>query len=316
MGYSQASRGLTLKPQFTWFVFCKTTLTATAVWVFVAVPVAAAVSAVRLSLLFLFVLPEMAATAAILGAIHGLWVFLANGPSQFAGSRLPGATASSFRWFGVISGGVLGLLGFLPVYSHTTVLAVYPLLIASIAAAICGGAAAGFAFCWILSAKLFDPPPIGQSLITGSLLVLALGAMEYAAYWNGTADRLPLLKFAVTNLPAGDAKDTAWSDCYEYRGIASDGNGGDSGILLVKQRDGLLELSSNRNWALQGGVDQQGRFSAGAETTRDGITFRTLWEGRFGSGLVFTERTTALRDGSVVNITAIWGIGERTGCKP
>jgi hypothetical protein len=315
MRYIQASGGGMLKRQSTWLISCRKILTAATIWVFLAVPVAAAISAIRLSLMFVFVLKEMSATAAILGATHGLWVVLASESSRYAASSLPGPTQSGFRWFGAISGGVLGLLGFLPVYSSTSVNVDYPTIMLLVAAAICGGGVAGVVFCSISLARLPSPPVIEQSLIVGSLLVLAIAAIEYAVYWNPTVDRLPLLKVEVANLSAGDAKGTDWSDCYEYFGIFSDGGGAEGGPLVVKQKDGRLEISGRGESPARGGISQEGRFRAGGETSNSGMTFRTLWEGRFGSGFVFTKRTTTL-GGRWPDITTVRGVARRSSCRP
>jgi hypothetical protein len=296
-------------------ISCRELLIAATTWVFLAVPVAAAISAIGLSLMFMFVLKEMAATAVVLGATHGLWVLLAGGSSRFAASGLPGPKKFGFRWFGAISGGVLGLLGFLPVYSCTSVNMDYPSIILLVAAGICGGVVAGLVFCSISFARLSNPPAIAQSLIVGSLLVLAIAAIEYAVYWNPLVDRLPLLKVSVANLSAGDAKGADWSGCYQYFGILSDRSGAEGGQLVVKQKDGLLEISERGESPARGGISQEGRFRAGAETSENGITFRTLWEGRFGSGLVFTKRTTAF-GGRWLNIRSVKGVAQGTSCRP
>lgn len=47
--------------------------TAGALWVMVGVPVAAAIAALSLSLWVIASFPEMALTAALLGAVQGLW---------------------------------------------------------------------------------------------------------------------------------------------------------------------------------------------------------------------------------------------------
>lgn len=284
-----------------------------ATWVIVAVPIAAAVSAIRFSLLFLFVLRQMAWSAAVLGGIQGVWVMLADGLYRSGGSELSGPKSVDVRWFAAVSGGVLGLLGFLPVYSHTTIVVGMSTLISLVVSAVGGGIAAGVVSGVVLFRGRLNPMAVAQSVIVGGLLVLALTAIEYAVYWNGFVERLPLPRAAVANLPAGDAKGTDWSGCYKYFAIDSGGGGAEGGPLVVKQEDGLLEVSVDHNSPLRGGIEQDGNFRVGSETKRYQTTVRSLWEGRFGSGLVFTARTTALHDGRV-NTTAIQGVGKRTPC--
>jgi hypothetical protein len=296
----------------------KAILTAVATWLLVGVPVAVGISFLALPVFIIEAVPGMATTAVILGAIHGVWVLLAHESPPFTVRQSPEVQHGRFEWFGVISGGSLGLLGFLPVFSRTTSIETgYVEIIIFLAAAACAGVTAGVVFCGISSRKLLGPPVRRQSLIVGSLLVLALAAIEYAVYWDVTADRLPLLKFQVANLPAGDATGTAWSDCYDYIGIASDGSGKVGGRLLVRQQGGRLEVTVDGGQPLRGGIDREGRFRAGAEQALNGMTVRTLWEGKFGSGLIFRERTTSVFDGLFdgrVNILAFRGVAERRSC--
>jgi hypothetical protein len=84
--------------------------TTAAVWAMVGVPVAALIAAFRVFVWVIFSLPEMAATAAVLGAAQGLGLYLIGRPSQ--------PEYGKFRWIGPVSGGILGLLGFPPVFSR------------------------------------------------------------------------------------------------------------------------------------------------------------------------------------------------------
>src|SRR5438552_2547418 len=110
---------------------------AAAVWVIVGVPVAAVIAAFRVFLFVITSVPEMAATAAVLGAVQGLWLYLAGRPSE---SGYGGVLRLSS-----ISGCVLGLLGFPPVFSRSNVVADRLMVAVFLLAAICGGIAAGYA---------------------------------------------------------------------------------------------------------------------------------------------------------------------------
>ncbi|MGC1977977.1 MAG: hypothetical protein WA671_14760, partial [Candidatus Sulfotelmatobacter sp.] len=73
----------------------KSIATAAAIWVIVGVPVAAVIAAFRVFAWVIFSLPEMAATAAVLGAVQGLWLYRAGRPSEQEYDDLP--------WFGPAS---------------------------------------------------------------------------------------------------------------------------------------------------------------------------------------------------------------------
>lgn len=288
--------------------FCRTVLTAVALWVLLAVPVAGVVSMISLSALFLFALREMAITAAVLGAIHGLWLLLCPPPHTSSDSC---QKPTDPRWVCALSGGVLGLMGFLPVYAQTTIFLGYPAIANVFAAGMCGGAVAGIALGQSLSRRGFSPPELRQTLIVGGLLTLALGAIEYATFWNSVVDRIPLLRISVANLRVGDATGKDWSGCYRFSEIYTNGSGAEGpGILVVKQDGGYLEISPDETLHLRGGIDRDDRFQVGEEIHEGDLTVRVLWEGRFGSGILFKERVTALKDGRIVNVDAKKGLGQ------
>ncbi len=282
--------------------------TAAAIWVIVGVPVAAVIAGFRVFAWVIFSLPEMAATAAVLGAVQGLWLYLAGRPSEQEYGDLP--------WFGPASGGILGLLGFPPVFSRINGVVADRLMVAVfLLAAVCGGIAAGFASARVGPVLRSN---LRGSVVVGCLLLLPLAAVDHHFYWPATSDRLPVPPVshqAVTNLSAGDARGSTWAGCYQYLGQLSRGSGvigGDGGLLEMEQTDGSLNVLKVSGYALLGGVNGNGRFRFGAERTTGKDTLRVLWEGKFNSSsLDFTRRITVLRGMNILNTTRLTGTAQR-----
>jgi len=293
--------------------------TGAAVWAMVGVPVAAVISAFRVLVWVMYSLPEMVATAAVLGSVHGLWLYLTGRPWE--------SPYGGLRWFAPVSGGILGLLGFPPVFSRINGIVVDRLSVAIfLFAALVGGIAAGFASAkTVVPLQLRGPRSIaGRCLVFGCFLVLPFSAVDYHFYWPPTVDRLPVPRVshqAVTNIPAGDARGSMWAGCYQYLGHLSRGSGvvgGEGGLLKVEQADGALKVSDGSAGALLGGINGDGRFRFGAERTApDHDVLRVLWDGKFeGRSLDFTRRTTGLRGENFLNTTRLTGTAERSSCNP
>jgi hypothetical protein len=230
--------------------------TAAAVWAIVGVPVAAVIAACRVFVWVIFSLPDMAATALVLGAVHGLWLYLVGRPSE----------SKNLGWLGSISGAILGVLGFAIVFSRiNSVVADRPLVVVSLLAAVCGGLAAGFASARIVIVPETRRSSLASSII-GFLLLIPLTALDYNLYWPSTVDRLPVLRLShqvVTHLTAGDARGSTWAGCYQYLGHLSHGSGvlgGEGGLLEVEQVDGSLKVRDGSAGPLQGEVDSTGHF--------------------------------------------------------
>jgi hypothetical protein len=257
----------------------------------------------------------MAATAVVLGAVHGLWLWLAG--------RSSNSEYGYFRWFGSVSGGVLGLLGFPPVFSRINgVVADRVLVAVSLLAAICGGIAAGLVSATVVAVPLrIRRLTLRRSLVTGCIVVIPLAALDYHFYWVPTVDRLPVPQVsrqAVTNLAAGNARGSTWAGCYQFQGQLSRGSGvvgKEGGLLKVAQSDGALSVLDGDARALVGGVDANGRFRFGAQRAAGQDTLRVLWEGTFhDNALDFTRRITGIRGRNVLNTTQLWGTAERISC--
>jgi hypothetical protein len=279
----------------------------------VAVPVAAIIAASRVFVYVIYAVPEMAVTAAVLGCVQGLWVYLAGRPTE--------SQESNLRWFGAVSGGVLGLLGFPPVFSRINEIIADRLLVSvSIFAAVCGGIAAGSILIRVVAVPLRGRGSIlGRAVVVACLLVLPVGAADYHFYWAQMVDRLPVpevTREALTDLAAGNARGSVWSGCYQYLGQFSRGSGvvgKEGGLLRVAETDGALKASDGNAWL--GGVDGDGRFRFGGEISTGQDTVRVLWEGRFyKNSLSFTKRVTGLRGPTVLNTTRLTGTAQR--CNP
>jgi len=288
--------------------------TAVVVWVLVGVPVAAVIAAFRVFVWVIFSFPEMAVTAAVLGAVHGLLLYLASLPSE--------QESFDLRWFGTASGSILGLLGFPPVFSRINgVVADRFMVVVFLSAAVLGGIAAGFVSARLVTAPRVRGSTLGRGVVIGCLLVLPLAALDYHFYWPPTVDRLPVPRVshqAVTGLSAGDAHGSAWSGCYQYLGQLSRGSGvlgGEGGLLRVGQTDGSLKVLDGSADPLLGAVNGNGRFHFGVERSAGQDTLRVLWEGKFKvNSLEFTRRITGLRGMTVLNTTRLTGTAQRISC--
>lgn len=314
--YSQSSRSLMQTQQSAWLVAPRTILTAAAIWVSLGVPTAAFIAGTILFVFVIYAVPEMAVAAATLGAAQGLCLFLAAKWSRTAPGTFLAANSTAV-WFGAVFGGALGLLGFVPVYSRTSITTDFPVVIIFVVAAMSGGAIAGAVCCRKLTGTVLGPLSPIRSFVVVSLFVLALAAIDQKMYWTAFDNRHPMPVIVLTNLSAGDARGTAWSGCYDYSGRLSDGTGGEGGRLVVRQADGVLEISEGDLIHYRGGVQKNGQFSAEAKTDYDQETIRTLWNGRFDiNSTIFTKRDTLVRHGWPVSTRKVTGTAQRIPCGP
>jgi hypothetical protein len=302
-------------PPFSRLHLFRAITTGAAVWEMVGVPVAAIIAAFRVFVYVIYALPDMAMTAAVLGSVQGLWLYLTGRPNESQDGHL--------RWFGAVAGGVLGLLGFPPVFSRINQIVADRLLVAvSLLAALCGGIAAGFVLTKVVTAPVRrSGSTLGRAVAAGCLVVLPLTAVDYHLYWEPMVDRLPVPEVsrqAVANLSAGNARGSAWAGCYQYLGQFSHGSGvlgKEGGLLKVAQVDGALKANDGNS--LLGGVDGDGRFRFGAEMVTGQDTLRVLWEGKFdGNSVEFTKRMTVLRGPTILNTTRLTGTAQRMSCNP
>ena len=285
---------------------------ATAVWVLIGVPVAAAISALQLSVFAILAVPEIAATAAVLGVVQGLWLHLVGRSSE--------SRAGNVLLLGVISGAVLGLLGFPSVFSRAYITPVsVSAAVTFVTAAIVGGIAAGTTSAEVVTMPLRHiGSTLGRNVVVGCLLSLPLIAVDYHFYWAGTIDRLPIQDVsheAIANLSSGDAQGSSWAGCYHFWGHFPLNTGVESGLLTVAQTDGALQVLGYEQTRLSGGVDSNGSFRFGRESIIAQDTLRDLWEGTFHNNwLIFTKRSTLLRGGHVVNTIKTTGAAQRIAC--
>ena len=284
--------------------------TAAALWLMVGVPVAAGIAAFCVSAWVIASFADMAVTAAALGAVQGLWFYLAGRRSKREHDGL--------RWLGLFSGGLLGALGFPPVFSRASIIAARPTVAVFLAAAIVGGIAAGLA-----SARVLAVPLRGRTLTLGWRVVIggliALAAIDYHFYWPATTERIALPEVSreeIMKLSAGNARGSAWAGCYQYQGRLPLGTGGERGQLKVEQTDGALKV---QQWGeahpFLGGVDRNGRFRFGAEISTGQDTFRVLWQGKFhGISLEFTRRMTLLNGTNNLGAMQLIGTAQLAPC--
>lgn len=308
-------------PQSGWWLPCKMIAKSVAIWVFIGVPVAATISATRVSVFVIDAIPAMAAAAAVLGAAFGVCLLLICPWSQSTIVERFKTRHSHLRWFGAIFGGLCGLLGFPPVYSHNSINAPFSWIITFAGAAIIAGVASGVICCAKLPAAPVSRSAIGRSIIVGTVALLAVAAVDYKLFWKATVDALPVPEVsrnAITSLAAGDAKGRVWSGCYDYEGKTSIGSGAqgtEGGLLIVQQNDGHLDISDLRNTHWIGGVDKNGHFRVGVESRFSDDILRTVWDGNFRSTFfTFTGRGTLMSSSKVINTTRITGTAQRISC--
>lgn len=284
--------------------------TAGALWVVVGVPVSAAIAALSFSVWVIASFPAMALTAALLGAVQGLWFCLAGQRSK--------PEYDDLLPLGLLSGGFLGLLGFPPVFSRASIIAARPTVAVFLMAAIVGGLAAGLVAARVLTMPLRGRRfKLGWKVVIGGLIVLT--AIDYRFYWPAAAERIAAPEVSrqeIANLSAGDARGSAWAGCYKYQGRLPLGTGGETGQLKVAQTEGMLRVEKwGEPYSLLGGVDRNGRFRFGAEISTGQGTLRVLWQGKFhGNYLEFKRRTTVVNGANDLGARQLTGTAQLTTC--
>jgi hypothetical protein len=282
---------------------------AAAMWLVVGAPVAAGIAASFVSFWMLASFPEIAATASVLGAVQGLWFYLAG----------PGRSKSEydgFLWLGAFSGSFLGVLGFPPVFSRVGIIAARSTVAVLLLGAIVGGIAAGLVSAHVLTLLLQGRTlKLGWRVVFVGLIIIA--ATDYLLYWPATTERIAVPEVSrqdITALSAGNARGSQWSGCYEFQGKTPLGQGGGSGLLKVVQNDGVLKVENGRESFL-GGVDRSGRFRFGAEISERTDTLRILWQGKFhGNSFEFKKRLTVVNGVNSLGINPLTGTGQLVPC--
>jgi hypothetical protein len=290
---SQVARARTGSRGFQVLIVFRNALTTAAIWAFVGVPVAALLSIVGVISIFTGLSPTMLVTGAALGAVQGLWLTI--------GGRLANAEQSESNWTGVLSGALLGLLGFPPVFSHMKSFSEERLVVLLVVAVACGGMISGVASVRAVAAYgPWGPPTRVRNAVTGCVLLLALTVTDYRLYWGRTLERLPALPLthaAVANIGSGDSRGSQWSGCYAYEARDGFSANPETGLLVVQETDGTLTASDGSPQDLRGGVDRNGHFRLGMDQSLDsanhGAAVRILWDGWFsGDSATFSRRTT------------------------
>lgn len=283
-------------------------------WVLVGVPAAGIICAAALSFYVILAFHQMAITAAVLGAIQGLWLQLIGRSQERSRPEL--------IYAGALSGCILGLFGFPPAFSDTELVITNNIVIVLfVSAAVFGGTAAGIVSALVTTPVRTPASSLLRKIAIGCLLLLPLATAERFLFWPGTADKLPVQEVtqkAIARLSAGNARGSAWSGCYWYWGRlsgSSGGNGGQSGLLRIRQFDGLVYVVLGNDTELKGGVDRKGDFRFGGENQRGGDIMRDLWEGRFHKdSLEYIRRMTVLRPSNLRDNIKLIGTAKSVPC--
>jgi hypothetical protein len=255
------------------------------VWSVVGVGVATLVCGLALSVWALLIVPRAVGPAVVLGALHGVWVHAER--NRGAWSRHPERA-------GALSGLVVGILGFLPVFSTRDPRPVpWAEVAVFAAAALLGGACAG-----AVVSNLMRRAPVGtvpsfsaRRLLVPGLVWLGLASAELVVFGPRAAYHVPptgLTDAAVVGLPAGTARGAARSGQYVITMHALDLTGGSGGTASVAQQEGRLSMTWSSH-VYEGGIDADGRFRMGARRQSPGSASveRTLVSGRFLSDTLF-----------------------------
>ena len=284
------------------------------VWVMVGAPAAALIAACRVFAWVIFAVPQMAITAAVLGLLQGLWLHLS---SDWEESR-----PRKHAWLGSLSGAILGLLGFAPVFSRINIVADRGMVAVFLSAATVGGILSGVVLTRVGFLKRpYWTPRLGRSVLVGFLLIVPLVIAELRLYGAAVADRLPVSPVSeqdVNTLGVGDARDSRWAGCYEYLGQFSRSSGvvgSEGGLMKVAQDGGSLQIRTGEAYVLRGELRRNGAFRVGTQYANGQETTRVIWQGRFdGNSLQFTRRWTVVHHNGIENTTKLAGTAWRVSC--
>lgn len=285
---------------------------AAAIWVLVGVPITGLIAALSMSFWVLAAFADMAGTAAVLGAVQGLWFYLVGKRST------PGR--DGVLTLGLLSGAFLGALGFRPVFSHTSIIAARPTAALMLAAGVAGGIVSGFIAALILRRRLpTRSSTLRRGIAIGGLLAIGLAAIDYFVYWPAAAERIAVPEITheeIASLSAGNARGSAWAGCYRYQGKLPLGTGGAFGRLKVAQTDGMLKvIDGSDTQPLVGGVDRDGSFRFGGDVRTIRNPLRVLWQGKFnGHSFQFARRVTVVNGENGLGTNPLTGTAELIRC--
>jgi hypothetical protein len=262
-------------------------------WAITAVAVATLVCFLAFYFYALFFIRFMIVPALALGLFHSVWVYL---------ERKHFADASDASFFGTVSGGFAGLLGFPPAFANVTdVIFGWSGIAVLIAASVIGGAIAGRTWVGFVHNPTAAARRPQKRFARGALLLVTMFVLEIAVYGPVLRLKLPVwivLKRDVIGLRAGNARGSSWSGEFQYSSTSSHGSGiqGTSGgIMTIVHDNGHIAIANVASKDLEGGIDSNGRFWAGSETGR----LRTRLDGKFSDAdhFSFTVRRSVFEDG-------------------
>jgi len=291
-------------------------ITSTLVWAAVGEGVATAVCFLVLGPLALFYVPrDTITTALFMGGLHSVWL---------NGEKRNWSSYADARSFALVTGCLVGLLGFAPAYVNVTEVVFHwrDIVIFLAAATLAGGTAGRVCVEFFVARR--DSLGVrngGQRALLGALIIVPVAFAEVYLYGPILRQKLPVFPLSqrdVVDLPAGTANGNAWSGAFQYSGTYSHGSGvqgSSGGMMWLSQDNGRLTVRNVAQNDLVGGIDSTGHFWAGNEEHGAGL-LRTKLEGTFLDADRFAYFiTSSLYDEGVipyhVNSTLSRGTGSR-----
>ncbi len=263
------------------FLFLKTLIFGTFSWGLNGSIIASLVSALYLMVWAVYVFRDAILPALILGFIQTLW---------FYWTRKNWSSKRHFIGASLCSGILSGLLCFPPAFIQSEMTHPWSGVLIFLAAAVIGGAFAGFRNKSVLLPVLEFGEQTHWKRIIPSAIVILLILASFDLFFFGEKfwAKLPVTPLEspdVLNLPAGNAQGTVDSGFFRLTEKTTKTDhgvtGGNQSVVLFVQKDGCLTYKTSFGPDCAGGLGQNGDFVVGSESDNEGWLMRVKVEGKF-----------------------------------